>query len=298
VRVQRALGSRSPSLALATTMHHFSAATLRASGQDALLERVARERLYLASAFAEGRTGSSVLSSQLRVESVPGGLVVSGSKKPCSLARSMDFLTASVVLPGGLPPRLALLVLPADTPGISRRPFWNNWVLAGAESEEVVLEGVFVPEDRLVPWTSAADVQEQGFLWFELLVTASYLGAGSALVERVLREQRGTAAERVLLGVELESAVAALEGVARAAMAGEQGQDLRARLLLVRYAAQQALERATAHAVELLGGTAFGSSAETTCLLASARALAFHPPGRLSVAPALDAYLAGRPTEL
>src|SRR2546423_227202 len=60
IRVQRAIGSRSPSLAVATTMHHFSLATLvemaaNGSGTEWLvLEGVARQKLYVASGFAEG----------------------------------------------------------------------------------------------------------------------------------------------------------------------------------------------------------------------------------------------------
>src|SRR5262249_55407573 len=55
VQIQRALGSRSPSLAVATTMHLFSVATLLEilaveplPALSLLLERIARERLYLA----------------------------------------------------------------------------------------------------------------------------------------------------------------------------------------------------------------------------------------------------------
>ena len=43
----------------------------------------------------------------------------------------------------------------------------------------------------------------------------------------------------------------------------------------------------------LLGGMAFISSSEISYLLAASRALAFHPPSRLSMVPALDRYLAG-----
>src|SRR3954447_13826780 len=63
VRVQRAIGSRSPSLAVATTMHHFSVASLvelsvHSSGFEwLLLEGIARDGGLLASGFAEGRPG-------------------------------------------------------------------------------------------------------------------------------------------------------------------------------------------------------------------------------------------------
>ena len=80
IRLQRAVGSRSPSLAVATTMHHFSVASLAAlaavgTGAEALLlETVARENLYVASGFAEGQTGQSILASSMQVRAFPKGL--------------------------------------------------------------------------------------------------------------------------------------------------------------------------------------------------------------------------------
>ncbi len=103
VAVQYAVGSRSGSLAVGTTMHHFSLASLLALGrasesglETVLVEAIATQRHLLASGFAEGRPGSGILSPTMTARPVTGGLVVSGAKKPCSLARSMTMLTASV----------------------------------------------------------------------------------------------------------------------------------------------------------------------------------------------------------
>ena len=88
VRAQRAIACRAPSLAVATTMHHFTIATVleanpEGPGQEAeLLESVARGNLYVASGFAEARTGVSIQTSALRMERGPGGIILSGSKKP------------------------------------------------------------------------------------------------------------------------------------------------------------------------------------------------------------------------
>jgi hypothetical protein len=69
-------------------------------------------------------------------------------------------------------------------------------------------------------------------------------------------------------------------------------------VLLVRYAVQSAISRATSLAVELLGGMAFIRSPEISYLLAAARALSLHPPARPTTGKRLDAYLAGRPLVL
>ena len=306
VRVQRALASRAPSLALAATMHGFSTAALvdlarlrPPQGLEAmLLAQIAARSLWLASAFAEGRTGAGLFSSALRVERCVDGLRVTGSKRPCTLSTSMDLLTASLLVPPRAPgeaPQFAVAVIPAGTPGIERRPFWSAPVLGGAESEELLLTDVIVPEMHVAYLgdpKSLDAVALGGFLAFELLATATYLGVASALAERVLRARRGEPRDRAGLGVELENTMAALEGLALQAVEGEQ-EELVARALFVRHAAQAAIERATNRAVELLGGLAFIGDPDVTYLLGASKALAFHPPSRPAADAALDRHLRG-----
>ena len=209
VHIQRAIGSRSPSLAVATTMHHFSVASLvelTATGggfEWAMLEAIATNNWLMSSGFAEGRTGQHILSPTMRAKRVDGGLLVQGSKKPCSLTWSMDLMSASVAVenPDGGPPTMAVILIPADSEGIERKRFWESWVLAGAESDEIILRDVHVP-DALVfypaPGDSMDPIQSRGFTWFELLIAASYVGVASGLAERVIVAGRGTAEDRAV----------------------------------------------------------------------------------------------------
>jgi len=309
IQIQRAIGARSPSLAVATTMHQFSVVTfvelcrLRKGPEAFLLEAIARDHLLVASGFAEGRSGTGMLAATMRAKRVPAGFIVNGSKKPCSLSHSMDLLTASVMIEPetGADATLAVLLVPAKSKGIERRRFWSSPILAGAESDEVILTDVTVPA-RLA-WVAGEteeldQIQAKGLLWFELLITASYLGMASALAERVIAAQRGHEVDRSLLGIELEAGMAALEGVAHHLAAGGSGPDLLARMLFVRYAIERAIERTTDLAVALLGGMAFSQSAETSYLLAASRGLAFHPPSRASVSQSLANYLSGETIKL
>ncbi|MFD8964020.1 acyl-CoA dehydrogenase [Streptomyces sp. NPDC059568] len=308
VRVQRALGSRSPSLAVATTMHHFSVASLveataHSSGLEwMLLAAVAKDRLLLASGFAEGRTGQGILAPNLTARVEGEKVWLSGSKKPCSLARSMNLLTASMALPGpDGTPQLAIALIPAEAPGLSVRPFWGSPILAGAESDEVVLDDVEVPAELLVRTDVTADgrldhLQTVGFVWFELLMTASYLGAASALVERTLANTRVDAAVRAEAATILEAAVLGLEGLA--ASSEPIGQNTLAQALICRYAAQDAINRVLALTVEAAGGMAFISSGDIAYLNSACRALAFHPPSRARMAAPLVDALAGEPLRI
>ncbi|MBE7161847.1 MAG: acyl-CoA/acyl-ACP dehydrogenase, partial [Williamsia herbipolensis] len=104
LQVQRAVGACSPSLAVATVMHHLSIATIVQIAQEgpeedlALLRSVVEQDSLIASAFAEGRVGGSTLVPTVSAvyDDDTGDYVVTGSKKPCSMARSMTFLAASL----------------------------------------------------------------------------------------------------------------------------------------------------------------------------------------------------------
>lgn len=300
-QINRALGSRSPSLAIATNMHTCTVVAIPPSESTAaLLQGIAQDNLYLASAFADGRAGSSVLVPNLVAEQTSNGWLLSGSKKPCSLSQSMDFLTASVILPspGGYGGKdLALATIPADSPGIQVKPFTDRWVLAGSETNEVVLTRVEVPQEYISYFGNSEELNSaisKAFLVFELFVSACYLGVASALVERVFAGKKGCEVERVSLAIEVEGAMAALEGSAHMIMHGYEDAAAVAKSLFVRYSVQRSIERVTGHAAELLGGMAFMCSSDVVTLYAAARALAFHPPSRTSIAPALDKYLMGQ----
>jgi alkylation response protein AidB-like acyl-CoA dehydrogenase len=309
IQIHRAVATRSPSLAIAMTMHNFSVATLveylfYGDFTINLLKDIAAGQLLVASGFAEGRTGTSILDPTMKATpQAGGGYTINGSKKPCSLSSSMHILTASVAVPqnGNGSTRRAVAVVPADAEGLSRKPFWSSSVLRGAESEELCLTDVRITDEQLFfpeVEESLDAVEAGGFLWFELLVTASYLGIASSLVEKVIAGGRGDANERTQLAAEVEGAMSALEGVARSMATGERGEHILVQSLLVRFSVQQAIERSTARAAELLGGMAFIKSPDVAYLLSASRALAFHPPSRLSVAPAIDGYLKGQPMQV
>lgn len=309
-RVVRALGAVAPSMTVATMMHHFSLGTLFAvaetinqdSGlEEILLGRVVQERMLVASGFAEGRAGQGILTPTMEAQPVDGGFLINGSKKPCSLARSMNLLTASVSMP--MPDGstgMGLLMLPAHTPGVSIHPFWSTFSLAGAESHEVRLTDVLVsPEHIIQPNPEVAEQMDKlttvGLIWFQMTVCASYTGVASALVEKVLERARGSVSDRAALAVRIETAVALTEGIARRVMDDDVDNDALAAALVARFAVQDAIYAAVNHAVELLGGMAYIGSSDVAYLAAAAHAIAFHPPSRSSMAGGLIDYYAGYP---
>jgi len=303
VRVQRALGYLSPSLALATNMHQFSVATLveMAKSTDGvewmLLQAVAESRLYIASAFAEGRAGASILQPFLEATPMGSDFIINGTKKPCSLSGSMDLITVSLEIPSDNGPKLAVAMLPADTPGIEVRPFWKSSILEASESEEVVFNDVLVNE-KLISYSGNSSeldqVQLSGFIWFELLLTASYLGAGSRMLEALISTERTSDVDLVYVSSKLESGAHMLKALALQFDANETDQnDLLGHILMARYQIQEILELTSCRSVEALGGMRFISDPEIAYLLSATRALAFHPPSRAAMTSNLAKWIRG-----
>ena len=310
VRIQRAVGSRSPSLAVATTMHHFSVASLvelTAAGNGfewAMLMAIAENSWLLSSGFAEGKPGQHILTPTMRARPADGGITVSGVKKPCSLTWSMNLMSASVAVadPNSTgTDRLAVVLIPADSAGLERAPFWRTTALAAAESDQITLTEVFVPEALIFypqDGESMDPIQARGFVWFELLVSASYLGAATNLAERVIARGRGSDEDRAGLAIELETMAAALEQVAAFAASADDNDALLARALYARFATERTIERVVMSAAAVLGGMSFIESPEIAYLLGATRALAFHPPSRATAAGPIARYLADGPLTL
>ncbi|MEU2658949.1 acyl-CoA dehydrogenase family protein [Streptomyces sp. NPDC007325] len=310
VRLQRAVGSRAPSLAVASTMHHYKVAWLARCGgpaAGAVLRRIAAERHLVASCGAEGTVGKNVFTPGIDVVAAPGGLLVSGTKQPCSLTRSLGLMSLSAAGPAGGPyaGQLLMLMLPV-TEGVERRPFWGNRVLRATETDALVLDRAFVPDEMIVPLGDPAAspwLFTSNLLWFQLLITAAYLGIATGHVERLFTGERGAPGDRVAALAPLETVAAALDALAAdldaagdegAAPAGDPGgDDALGRALLVRYTAQRAIAEATDRALEIEGGMPFVSGGPGSELLLASRALTFHPPAETAVRDRLDQWLRG-----
>lgn len=309
LQVLRAIASRAPSLGIAHTMHNFSVATLVAwavFGEEYgqfILSSLAEHSMYLASGFAEGRSGAKALDLTMKARrSASGGWLITGRKKPCSLTYSMDFLTCGLVaeVEEGVWRRGVGLV-PADLAGIARRPFWKSNVLAGAESDEVTLTDVEVPEQFVFVVEDATvldPVEVTGYTWFQLALCATYLGIASGLVERLLQCGKGTPEERGFIVAQVEAHAAAIEGLAYALDGTSDRERLFARSLATRCAVQSTIESVVMKAAELLGGIAFMGSTDVAYLLCASRAMCFHPPGRIPATRALDEYARGGALDL
>lgn len=305
VSVQRTIGASAPSLAVASTMHHFSLSTLmvmasEGGAQEAmLLEAIATQSLLVASGFAEGRPGGNILRPSMQSARVEGGYRISGSKKPCSLSRSMDLLTASVAVEGNDGQMLlGVALIAASDPALTRTPFWEAPALVAAESHRVDIDDVFVADSMVVVSDAAAAdgldrLQTAGLVWFETLMTACYVGIVSRLCSSTLVSDRPDDGVSVRTACAVESAMASVYSIADEIDNGNLDKRTLARVLMCRYAIQDVLNDAVSMATESLGGTNFVTNPEAAYVAESARCLAFHPPARGRMSPRLKDYLRG-----
>lgn len=301
-RMHTWVGAHCPSLAVMMTMHHHTVAGMMAASRffpdiQGLLSVVARDNLLVASGFAEGRAHANILESTLSVEKTAAGYVVNGSKKPCTMTHHFDAITFGVnyVDPQGQT-HIGIGMGLANDPNIQRRKFWSVPHLQAADSHEVIFNNLVVPESMMYfskTVDNQLDDRQQGTgehlfaIWFQLLASASYLGMASALASRALSANKGSQDDRAMLLIDLQGATMAVRGLA---VSIDQNRFLRAdlaRAQATRFAVQEAINRISTRAFEILGGMAFMSSEEVAYLLVATRVLAFHPTSRLASAPFL-----------
>lgn len=310
IRLQRAIGSRAPSIAMMLTMHNFTLsfcndlANVVPTCAD-MLHQTAQHNHLVASAFAEGRYGAGILDSTVyAIREESGNYRINGRKKPCSMTHCADIITLGIAATNADgQKRTGMAILPANLPGITRHLFWNTSVLAAADSHELRFEDVVISEEHVLLTEGDEPEIEQiisgaeitGLCWFEIVATASYLGIVSGLAERALRNEKVNLHERARLGGDLECAQAALDGAIRVMETAEVEQSLLAKILFIRFSVQRQIEQCAMLGAELAGGLNFISDGSIALLLSASRCLAFHPINRKAAEPMLAEWFSREP---
>lgn len=294
--VLRYVGSRCPSLAVMMTMHHHSvggfarANTIPIRGGGALLQRVARERALVASAFSEGRPGTDILDSTVACTRVDAGFALSGVKKPCCMTHTADVAVVGVAAQledGGRSRGIALVDMASN--GISRSRFWPAEILASTDSHAVTFDGVPVGDDCLLAPRDggrAATKERLAVAYaemalsclFQVMVCATYLGMATRLCELVLRRRGGSASQRVELLSQVETAAMAVYLLAQKVDKGDFSGHLLGQCVLVTHNTAAQIERVIAGCAKALGGSGYLGSPEARYLVLAGRCLDFHPP--------------------
>jgi alkylation response protein AidB-like acyl-CoA dehydrogenase len=178
-------------------------------------------------------------------------------------------------------------------------PFWESSVLAGAETGAVVFDNVSVPAAAVsyVAGDESLDrTQRRGYLWFELCITASYVGIAARVVSEAV--ERAGSHQLLEMASELESCTAILDHLAGRIDDGEATDELLVRALSCRYAIERSIQRATDTGMELLGVNAISRNDVLANLVVASRALSYHPPSRRRTEGPLVEYFKGADLDL
>jgi alkylation response protein AidB-like acyl-CoA dehydrogenase len=149
---QRELAKHCGSSALAVSMHHhvtlFTAWRYRRGlpGAEATLRRIADDCIVLVS------TGGADFTRPRGVaEPVEGGFRVSGRKVFASQVPVGDVFSTMFVLDGDNDERVILnMAVPVKADGVTVLDNWDTLGMRGTGSQDVEVDGVFVPEDKVL----------------------------------------------------------------------------------------------------------------------------------------------------
>ncbi|WP_169814358.1 acyl-CoA dehydrogenase family protein, partial [Nocardia mexicana] len=190
---QRALARVDPATAIALNMHSLSIGVMvdywRRHHDDSwmLLEGIATSRALVASAFAEPGGSPNFMKSAAQAIPTPTGYAITGTKFPCSLATTAEIYCLSATVTGTADSVVGLC--PAKSPGITVGAPWDSLGMRGSDTARVDFDNVEL-DDRLVfhraPPDDFDEVVVSGIVWFVVLVTATYHGVLTGLLERAV----------------------------------------------------------------------------------------------------------------
>jgi hypothetical protein len=285
VELQRGVGYLCPSLAAATTMHYLSVAGLIDFAETAdeatigLVKSLIENNTVFASGFSEGTIEGSVFRPTMKAEPADGGYTVTGSKKPCSLADSMDCVMASVVLSDT--DQRAITLIWNGSEGLSVSPLWTSQALGAAQTHAVNFENVFVSNDL----SMVSDIEDpdgrnekSGYVLFGLIITAGYIGAATRLALKLVDRPNFTEADFVELFSPIEGVWRALRMIAARYDEGDRSDGLFADLLWIRLGLRDQLQSSVSRMVSRVGGVGFATDPEVAYLVGCISAYSFHPP--------------------
>jgi alkylation response protein AidB-like acyl-CoA dehydrogenase len=286
--VQRELARHCGSTALASSMHQhvtaFTAWRYRRDmpGAEATLRRIAEEGIVLVS--TGGGDFTRPRGTAVKVE---GGYSVSGRKLFASQSPIGTVLSTMFVYDDPEQGRRVLnMAVPVGSPGVTVDDNWDTLGMRGTGSNDVILEDVFVPEERVLanrPYdTLDPPLQVIASIAFPI-ISAVYLGIAEGAYEYAVasvakREDAITQRQVGLMNHKLRVAGWALDG-ALAAVGDDPAPSMET------FAAVMAMKREIAIAgaevcdiaMELGGGPAFFKGSPIERAYRDIRAAKFHP---------------------
>lgn len=285
--VIREIGRHCGSTALAFAMHtHPVAANVfkHLRGDEAAtktLRKLAQGELIIA-----GTGANDWLESSGTAQRVDGGYVVNAHKRFVSGAPGADLLVTSANHPSDNGAEILHFAVPFSADGVRIVETWDTLGMRSTGSHDVVLENVFVAEDKIVGRRPAGVWHP---MWNAILPTAmplivsAYVGLAEAAAELAVNASRHKHAELAPAVGELNNflttAQLALADMVR--LNDNHGftpsNDLSSEILTRKTIAAEATKATVERAAELAGGPGFYRGNPIERIVRDVRAVHFHP---------------------
>lgn len=305
---QQRLAFHAPATALGINMHIYwvgIAADLWRAG-DKSLEWLLREAMageVFAAGHAERGNDIPVQLSTATAERVDGGFKFAGHKMFGSLAPvwTRYGLHATWVDTKGVP-QIVHAFMPRDTKGYRIVETWDTLGMRGTRSDDVILEGAFVPDKyiaRIVPAGGADQFVLAIFAWALMGFANIYYGMAQRALElavAAVKSKKSLAVSRTMAyhpGIQHAVAQMALcldpvgphlEHVAREWSDGvDHGATWPSRIVSAKHHAVEACWKIVDLAMEVSGGSGMFKSSELERLFRDARCGRFHPANAMLV---------------
>jgi alkylation response protein AidB-like acyl-CoA dehydrogenase len=288
---QRQLGRSDPSVAVALNMHMHSVGLLaehwkrRRDASWMLLEAIGAGHQLVGSAFAEPGGSANILRSKTRAVRTPTGFRLTGTKFPCSLSSTAELFCLSAQVVGE---DVAIVALcPAGSPGLKVEGDWPSLGMRASDTARLELTDVEI--DRRLVFHEASvgtidDIVIEGLIWFVVLITATYHGVLSSLVELAARASSRCLPQRKLdalvnAATELSTLGAACRDIGHRWSDGTlRGTTAMAAAAALRIQLSATTDRVLAGLRPVLGAVVYTRDTPASGLVLDALAAHHHPP--------------------
>lgn len=295
--LELARGSTSTALVAAMQLHLFGHAEETRPWPDEIRERLSQLAVggaLLNSVASEPELGSPSRGGLPKTEATPTGdgtgWVVNGHKSWTTGGRALDHMLVRCRVGD----EAAVIWVPGDASGVEWRETWHDALsLRASDSHDLLLREVVVPADHLVSRGASGSTLPNA--WFTLLTAATYLGAGLAALNRLIRYAQGrvpTALGRpiaTLPGIQrqigdMQAGLDAATTFMQAAADQWDGTDreIRAsvypRIVAAKHIGVETALRVTETALRVAGGASLSADLEFERYFRDARAGLMHPP--------------------
>jgi alkylation response protein AidB-like acyl-CoA dehydrogenase len=302
---QRRLARYAPATALAMSMHTYwvgIAAELERWGDTSqrwVLEAAARGEVF-AAGHAESGNDIPVLLSTCAAQRVDGGYVLTGRKQFGSNGPAWTWLGAHAIdadAPGG--PQTLHAFVERTSPGVTVVETWDTLGMRPTQSHDTILDGVFVPDERVGCVAPAGDGTHPYLIamviWSLPLIAAPYLGIADRAMEIAVdgaRRKTSIAIDRgayaynpmvqhqvAEMYLELDAAGATVDRFVDDCVTHleDLGESLVPRAYAMKWRAVEAAKRVVDVALDVAGGAGMFKGNELERLYRDVRCGGFHP---------------------